>query len=168
MTLDCHGDGLSGTVSLARSGVLERIAAFPAAESIGSFYAAITHYLGFKHHRHEGKVTGLAAYADPSVAYAEVQRMISYDPETGRVHTQLGFALYKTGKEQDAVDSFLEATRVDPLYADAHYRLGKIYEKRGELKQAGRAYKATVKAQADFSDAVLALDRVKKQLGEGE
>jgi carbamoyltransferase len=90
MTLDCHGDGLSGTVSLARSGVLERIAAFPAAESIGSFYAAITHYLGFKHHRHEGKVTGLAAYADPSVAYAEVQRMISYDPETGRVHTQLG------------------------------------------------------------------------------
>jgi carbamoyltransferase len=90
MTLDCHGDGLSGSVSLAREGRLERIAAFPAAESIGSFYAAITHHLGFQHHRHEGKVTGLAAYADPSVADADMQRMIWFDPETRRVRTRLG------------------------------------------------------------------------------
>ena len=89
-TLDCHGDGLSGSVSLAAKGRLERIAAFPACDSIGSFYAAITHHLGFKHHRHEGKVTGLAAYADPSVARADMQRMISYDPATRRIHTQLG------------------------------------------------------------------------------
>jgi len=90
VTLDCHGDGLSGSVSLARAGALERIGAFPAAGSIGSFYAAITAHLGFKHHRHEGKVTGLAAYADPAVALADMQRMISYDPETRRVRTALG------------------------------------------------------------------------------
>jgi len=89
-TLDCHGDGLSGSVSLASKGRLERITAFPACDSLGSFYAAITHHLGFRHHRHEGKVTGLAAYADPRVAEADMRRMISYDPQTRRLHTQLG------------------------------------------------------------------------------
>jgi carbamoyltransferase len=90
MTLDCHGDGLSGSVSLARGGALERITAFPASESLGSFYAAITHHLGFQHHRHEGKVTGLAAYADPQVAYADMERMITYDSAARRIHTRLG------------------------------------------------------------------------------
>jgi carbamoyltransferase len=77
-------------VSLAAKGRIERIAAFPARDSIGSFYAAITHHLGFRHHRHEGKVTGLAAYADPRVAEADMRRMISYDPRTRRIHTELG------------------------------------------------------------------------------
>jgi carbamoyltransferase len=89
-TLDCHGDGLSGSVSLASGGAIERVAAFPAAASIGSFYAAVTHHLGFQHHRHEGKVTGLAAYGDPSVAEADVRRMISYDADARQVRTSLG------------------------------------------------------------------------------
>lgn len=89
-TLDCHGDGLSGSVSLASGGRLETLLTFPATESLGSFYAAVTHHLGFKHHRHEGKVTGLAAYADPEIALADMRRMISYDPETRRIHSNLG------------------------------------------------------------------------------
>jgi carbamoyltransferase len=90
VTLDCHGDGLSGSVSVASKGKLERLAAFPATDSLGSFYAAVTHHLGFQHHRHEGKVTGLAAYADPEVAGADMRRMISYDPEKRRIETNLG------------------------------------------------------------------------------
>ena len=88
--MDCHGDGLSGSISLASGGTLERIAAFPSTVSLGSFYAAITNYLGFHHHRHEGKVTGLAAYGDPTVAAADIERMISFDPVTRRIHSALG------------------------------------------------------------------------------
>ena len=90
ITLDCHGDGLSGSVSLARDGRLERIGAFPARASLGSFYAAITNHLGFHHHRHEGKVTGLAAYGDPEVAGADIARMLSFDPVTRRITSDLG------------------------------------------------------------------------------
>ncbi len=90
VTMDCHGDGLSGTVSRASGGSLERIASFPANASLGSFYAAITNHLGFHHHRHEGKVTGLAAYGDPQVAIADMRRMIRYDPDRQRFHTSLG------------------------------------------------------------------------------
>jgi carbamoyltransferase len=90
VTMDCHGDGLSGSVSLASGGLLERIHAFPSTTSLGSFYAAITNHLGFQHHRHEGKVTGLAAYGDPEVARADVEKMISFDPASGQLTTALG------------------------------------------------------------------------------
>jgi carbamoyltransferase len=90
VTKDCHGDGLSGSVSLAKDGTLRRIATFRATDSLGSFYAAVTNHLGFHHHRHEGKVTGLAAYGDPRVAEADVARMISYDPSSHRLTSRLG------------------------------------------------------------------------------
>ncbi len=90
VTMDCHGDGLSGSVSIGSGGRLNRIAKFPASDSLGSFYAAITNHLGFEHHRHEGKVTGLAAYGDPRVAEEDVKRMISYDPATRRLTNRLG------------------------------------------------------------------------------
>jgi carbamoyltransferase len=89
-TLDCHGDGLSGTLSLAAGGRLERIATFPATDSLGSFYAAITNHLGFHHHRHEGKVTGLAAYGDPAPALPEMERMIAWDRGARRLRSRLG------------------------------------------------------------------------------
>jgi carbamoyltransferase len=90
LTMDCHGDGLSGSISLGSGGTLRRIHVFPAAHSLGSFYAAITNHLGFQHHRHEGKVTGLAAYGDPNVAAGDVARMISYDPQRRRLTNHLG------------------------------------------------------------------------------
>jgi carbamoyltransferase len=90
LTQDCHGDGLSGTVSVTGGGKLTRVATFHATDSLGSFYAAITNHLGFHHHRHEGKVTGLAAYGDPSVAAADVGRMITYEPATRRITNHLG------------------------------------------------------------------------------
>lgn len=90
VTMDCHGDGLSGTVSRGGGGRLERLHSLPAHGSLGSFYAAITDHLGFHHHRHEGKVTGLAAFADPQVALADVERMIAYDGPTRQMRSRLG------------------------------------------------------------------------------
>ncbi len=90
VTMDCHGDGLSGTVSVGSGGELNRIAKFPASDSLGSFYAAVTNHLGFEHHRHEGKVTGLAALGDPRVAEDDVRQMISYDPRARRLTNRLG------------------------------------------------------------------------------
>jgi len=89
-TLDCHGDGLSGTFHRSGGGRLERIASLPATASLGSFYAAVTSHLGFHHHRHEGKVTGLAAYADPARALPDMERMIRWDPDARRLRSALG------------------------------------------------------------------------------
>jgi carbamoyltransferase len=35
-------------------------------DSVGNYYSYVTHLCGFKGHKHEGKITGLAAYGKPS------------------------------------------------------------------------------------------------------
>lgn len=66
VTLDGEGDGLSGTVSVLEDGRLKRLHAVPARDSLGNVYSQVTKQLGYKIARHEGKITGLAAFGDPA------------------------------------------------------------------------------------------------------
>lgn len=45
-------------------------------DSAGMFYALCTYLLGFKPLRHEGKITGLAAYGNPKKAYQLVSKLL--------------------------------------------------------------------------------------------
>jgi carbamoyltransferase len=76
-TADGSGDGLSMTASVGLDGNISRLHAISNRNSLGAFYAAITKFLGFKMNRHEGKITGLAAYGDPSVCYKKLQSLMS-------------------------------------------------------------------------------------------
>jgi carbamoyltransferase len=72
VTADGGGDGLSSTVSVGKRGAISRMFASSEDVSPGQFYAGITYYLGFKVHRHEGKITGLAAHGDPEKCYQQL------------------------------------------------------------------------------------------------
>jgi len=63
-TLDAMGDGTSVTVSLGEGGDLKLIHRQSGFSAINTYYSRITEWLGFKPNRHEGKITGLAAYAE--------------------------------------------------------------------------------------------------------
>lgn len=76
VTSDGFGDGLSATVSLAKSGKIERINQSPLAGSLALIYQFVTGGLGWKMHQHEGKVTGLAAYGNPDVTIKEFRNMV--------------------------------------------------------------------------------------------
>jgi carbamoyltransferase len=65
VTADGCGDGRSATISVARDGEIHPVADSPEDHSAGFLYSSVTSFLGFRAHRHEGKVTGLAAYGDP-------------------------------------------------------------------------------------------------------
>jgi carbamoyltransferase len=65
VTLDGQGDGLSGSIYHGKNGSLQRVVEVSSFHSIGLFYNFITWMLGYKPMRHEGKITGLAAYGDP-------------------------------------------------------------------------------------------------------
>ena len=58
----------ASSVFLGRGGRIEKLIDIPWPHSPGVFYATITRLLGFRPVRHEGKITGLAAYGDPAVA----------------------------------------------------------------------------------------------------
>jgi len=81
VTLDGAGDGHSSHVYDAADGKLRHMHSVPAFDSLGVYYAYATEICGYKAGRHEGKLTGLAAYGEPT--YREIfDRYIQYDKGT--------------------------------------------------------------------------------------
>ena len=65
ITMDGAGDNKCSHVYRVRHGVFERLWTIDSFDSIGNYYAYATHLCGFKAQKHEGKITGLAAYGEP-------------------------------------------------------------------------------------------------------
>ena len=65
VTMDGGGDRCSAHVYDVREGHFERLATTKAFDSLGNYYAYVTQLCGFKAQKHEGKITGLAAYGEP-------------------------------------------------------------------------------------------------------
>lgn len=68
VTMDGGGDGCSAHVYDVRNGHFQRLATTRAFDSLGNYYAYVTHICGFKAQKHEGKITGLAAHGEPRFA----------------------------------------------------------------------------------------------------
>jgi carbamoyltransferase len=58
-------------------------------ESIAEIYAYVTHNLGFRYNRHEGKITGLAAYGRPEKTIEIFRRVMGWDPERLELRARL-------------------------------------------------------------------------------
>jgi len=65
-TQDGRGDLLSGTCYRGRGLELEKLHSQTSGDSLAQLYAGVTKFLGFVPLRHEGKVTGLAAFGEDS------------------------------------------------------------------------------------------------------
>lgn len=104
LTVDGFGEGTSTTLGLCEGTALSQISATQRPHSLGSLYAAITQYLGFRPNRDEGTVMSLAAMAEPRFA-DQFRQMVRWD-ENGVVELDLNYFAF-----------FLESTsRVSPLF----------------------------------------------------
>jgi carbamoyltransferase len=91
LTADGRGDGESTTIwSFNRNDpqCLSKIYSSFSCDSLGYFYGRITGILGFKPMRHEGKITGLAAYGNPLIALPIMKKMI--EVKEGKLIGNLG------------------------------------------------------------------------------
>jgi carbamoyltransferase len=84
ITLDGGGDGLDGGAYIGEGNKLTRFLEIPHFQSPGTMYSAITNDLGFKRHRHEGKITGLAAFGNPDIKRLGLENLIKYDDKKHR------------------------------------------------------------------------------------
>jgi carbamoyltransferase len=66
ITLDGAGDGKCSRVYRVQQGQFEELHNLDSYHSIGNYYSYVTHLCGFKGHKHEGKITGLAAHGEPT------------------------------------------------------------------------------------------------------
>lgn len=67
ITCDGQGDGESFNFYTSENNLLKPVLINSHEVSVGAFYSTITQLLGFRPTRHEGKITGLAAYGKPSI-----------------------------------------------------------------------------------------------------
>ena len=63
-TFDGFGDGYSSRIYSVKNGEFKEVFKADGLNSFGLFYSLITVLCGYKEHRHEGKITGLAAYGN--------------------------------------------------------------------------------------------------------
>lgn len=87
LTVDAMGDGTTATAHLGHGGQLDLLWRQSGRASINTFYSRVTEKLGFTAIRHEGKVTGLAAYAPaPPALLAAFQARVAF--RNGRFTTE--------------------------------------------------------------------------------
>lgn len=80
VSIDAFGDCFSGRIYACDAGHMRLVKTTPAYHSPAHHYAYVTALLGFIPTRHEGKVTGLAAFGDPTETARILGERISYSP----------------------------------------------------------------------------------------
>jgi carbamoyltransferase len=77
VTIDGGGDGKSCRVYDVVDGRFKQLTSMSSFDSLGNLYAYVTEFCGFKAGRHEGKITGLAAYGEPRYV-PQLRQLLAY------------------------------------------------------------------------------------------
>jgi len=78
ITVDGMGDGVSLTVGIGKGRIIKKLFSQSGFSSIGLYYSKFTECLGFKPVRHEGKITGLAAYGNHGETFRLMKNLLSF------------------------------------------------------------------------------------------
>jgi carbamoyltransferase len=78
LTADGYGERQSTTIYRGQGTGLEMLAEIDFPHSIGSLYAALTDYLGFRANSGEGKVMGLASYGHDSEYVGKLRKLVTF------------------------------------------------------------------------------------------
>jgi hypothetical protein len=93
----------------------------------------------------------------PKQAPPPVERPAAHESPEARSQAEEiardGEAFQKEGKFERARDRFLEAVRIDPLYAEGYNGIGVTYYARNDFKEALRWYKKALAADPGLGDA---------------
>jgi carbamoyltransferase len=84
LTIDGVGEGICSRVFMFEENRLRAISWQPALGSPATMYAYITKILGFRMNRHEGKITGLAAFGNSTQTKRIIENHFYYDKSRGR------------------------------------------------------------------------------------
>ena len=78
------------------------------------------------------------------------ERAIQVTANNFRMHDNLGLALVRQGKSDEAYPHFKEALRIKPDYAKSHHNVGTYYLFKGKLNEAITHYNAALQINPDF------------------
>ena len=87
-----------------------------------------------------------------SAGTAGVSNNLAGDRTRAREQLDKGKELYRNDQDAEAVLAFMEAVRLDPDLAEAHFRLGLGYESLGKREESEAEYKKAVEAYKKYLD----------------
>ena len=93
------------------------------------------------------------------------ERAIQVTGNNFRMHDNLGLALVRQGKSDEAYPHFKEALRIKPDYAKSHHNVGTYYLFKGKLNEAITHYNAALQINPDFEKTHHNLGLVLVRLG---
>lgn len=132
ITCDGQGDGESFNFYKSENDALVPLVIHGHEVSVGAFYSTITQLLGFRPTRHEGKITGLAAYGKPNVLEDEFYHL--FKRKNGKL-TRFPFNnLEKYWQEYKIEDQLTLSEKIN--YQTSEGDIGIEYTKRYEILKA--------------------------------
>jgi carbamoyltransferase len=126
VTADGWGEDASATVWESVNGVGRRIGLTYTFDSLGYFYGSVTKALGFRPHRHEGKVLGLAAYCTAPKSYPEIARMVECLPDELRFVGCMENGLYRPHYENPRLEQYVARFPREDVAAAVQTRLEEV------------------------------------------
>lgn len=100
---------------------------------------------------------------DPASFY---RRLVMLEPEDASLYTQLGLAQLNAGRLADAEASLNRAVQLDFGYAEAHFNLGRCYERQEQFDSARQSYQAAAELDIEHKAAHQKLIGLLVQLGD--
>ena len=85
-----------------------------------------------------------------SAGTPEVSNNLAENRAEARVQLNKGKELYRNDHDAEAVQAFMEAVKLDPDLAEAHFRLGLGYESLGKREDAEAEYKKAIHAYKKY------------------
>lgn len=106
--------------------------------------------------------------ADVPSAVTHLRAALTIKPQEPSVHNNLGTALYRMDRFEEAAAYHAEAVRLEPTYADAYGNLGMDFQKLGRYAEAVDAYRHALRIQADLGPLRANLAIALKALGRSD
>ena len=97
---------------------------------------------------------------DPAYAIEKLKRAAELDPKNPDIYVNMGINYLKAGGERsggDAYEAFGNALRIDPKYAMANFRLGKIFQSQNNREKYEQYFNAAIEADPAFAPSYLEL-----------
>jgi carbamoyltransferase len=101
ITADGWGENSSHTLCKVEDGQIVQLRHSHTFDSLGYYYGSITKHLGFRPHRHEGKVLGLAAHGNPETTAPIMRKMIGLDASGQRFLGKIEEGVYVPSYENN-------------------------------------------------------------------
>lgn len=106
ITLDASGEGWCSRIYACDNDKMTLLHSIPCYFSPAYYYAHVTKLLGFSPLKHEGKITGLAAYGNPKKTLEIFEKFITFDSKKMIFANNGGYHLEAFNKLRDALHEY--------------------------------------------------------------